>query len=206
MPDHQFPEVLLANEEWDFSGCPEDELFDCWVYEFSREYHRSHGSIPDAWHIWFPLGADFPDTAYLKVSKISPNKEDVKLVAEFLKHNPIRPITEANEYGQPNICLKIDWRFSDAVLIKWMRLLLKEKRPKEVKLKLGKPPSIITALNRLGAYRLIKIEKLKSPQAERHTFETHSFALFSGYEKWHKACLITEKAIDYFPKQMASYA
>ena len=206
MPDHQLPEVSLVNEEWDFSGCPEDELFDCWVYEFSREYHRRHGSIPNAWRIWFPLGADFPDTAYLKVSKISPNKEDVKLVAEFLKHNPIRPITEANEYGQPNICLKIDWRFSDAVLIKWMRLLLKEKRPKEVKLKLGKPPSIITALNRLGTYRLIKIEKLKSPQAERHTFETLGFALFSGYEKWHKACLITEKAIDYFPKEMASYA
>ena len=26
MPDHQLPEVSLANEEWDFSGCPEDEI------------------------------------------------------------------------------------------------------------------------------------------------------------------------------------
>ena len=35
MPDHQLPEVSLANEEWDFSGCPNEEIFDCWVYEFA---------------------------------------------------------------------------------------------------------------------------------------------------------------------------
>ena len=47
MPDHQLPEVSLANEEWDFSGCPKEEIFDCWVYEFAREYFRRHKEIAE---------------------------------------------------------------------------------------------------------------------------------------------------------------
>ena len=205
MPDHQLPDGSLANEEWDFSGCPEDELFDCWVYEFAREYHRRHGSIPNVWRIWFPTGADFPDTPYLRVPRAAPSKEDRELTAEFLKEHPVRPIVEAKGDGQPDICLKIDWQFSDAVLLKWMRLVLKEKRPIEPTQKKGKPPSIITDLNRLGAYRLVKLEKLKSPQAERYTFDLLGFALFSGYEKWYAACSSVEKTIEDFSKLMAKY-
>ena len=27
----------LPREEWDFSSCPKDDLFECWAYEFARE-------------------------------------------------------------------------------------------------------------------------------------------------------------------------
>ena len=33
----KFTSSDLPREEWDFSSCPKDDLFECWAYEFARE-------------------------------------------------------------------------------------------------------------------------------------------------------------------------
>jgi len=131
--DHQLQEVSLPNEEWDFSGCPKDEIFDCWVHEFAREYFRRHKTVPEACHMFFPVSADFPNTTYLCTSRVNPSEEDMKLVSEWLdKHPEVRPkppLLEVREEDQPDVRLKIDWRFSDTVILQRMKCILREKRP-----------------------------------------------------------------------------
>ena len=202
--DHQLPEVSLANEEWDFSGCPVGELFDCWVYEFAREYHRQHGSIPEAWRIWFPLGAGFPQTPYLSVSIPTPSEEvvvseeDRKRFSEYFEKHPEVVSHSGDRFT-------INWRHSDRALVECFRRLLKNKRPTPSVRGKGRPPSLVTDLNCLGAFRLLKFEQLNSPQAEHYTFELLGFALFSGYSKWADACSKVEKIIKRFPEEMAKH-
>ena len=52
---HQLPHVSLQKEDWYFSRCPKDEIFDCWVYEFAREYFLRRKTVPEACHMFFPL-------------------------------------------------------------------------------------------------------------------------------------------------------
>ena len=132
MPDHQLPEVSLANEEWDFSGCPNEEIFDCWVYEFAREYFRRHKEVPEACHFFFPNPNGFPNIPYLCNSRVNPTEKDVNLVNEWLDQKPDiqlkSPLSEVREEDQPDIRLKIDWRFSNTVLLRCMKRILNEKR------------------------------------------------------------------------------
>ena len=52
---HQLPHVSLQKEDWYFSRCPKDEIFDCWVYEFAREYFLRRKTVPEACHMFFPV-------------------------------------------------------------------------------------------------------------------------------------------------------
>jgi hypothetical protein len=203
----QLPHLSLREEDWDFSGCPAGELFDCWVYEFAREYHRRHGSIPAAWRVWFPFGADFPQTPYLSVSRATPSKEDYALTVEFLKEHPLRPVVEAKEGDQPDVCLKIDWQFSDTVLLKWMGLFLKEKRPRDATLGVGRPKEFDADLKQLGAFRLLKIAKLSISQAteysKKHRKGVIEIPLYANQPTWSMATTKVEKIMVDFPSEMA---
>ena len=42
---------------------------------------------------------------------------------------PKSPLSEVREEDHPDFRLKIDWRFSDTVLLRWMKRILNEKRP-----------------------------------------------------------------------------
>jgi hypothetical protein len=86
--DHQLPHVSLREEDWDFSGCPKGEIFDCWVYEFAREYFRRHKTVPEACRMFFPVSDGFPGTPYLCTSRVNPSAEDVKLVSEWFDKHP----------------------------------------------------------------------------------------------------------------------
>lgn len=210
MLDHQLPEVSLQDNEWDFSGCPVDELFECWVYEFAREYHRRHGSIPEAWRIWFPFGADFPQTPYLSVSRAAPSKEDVKLVSEWLDKHPeaivTPPVSIVETKSQPGLCLKIDWQFSDTVLLKWMRLILKEKRPRPPAQGKGRPKEREADLIRLGAFRLVKIANLNISQATEYSASHKKGAieipLYADQAEWSKASANVERIMAGFSDEM----
>ena len=85
---HQLPHVSLQKEDWYFSRCPKDEIFDCWVYEFAREYFRRHKTFPEACHMFFPVSDGFPGTPYLCTSRVNPSAEDVKLVSEWFDKHP----------------------------------------------------------------------------------------------------------------------
>ena len=194
MPDHQLPEVSLANEEWDFSGCPKDEIFDCWVYEFAREYFRRHKTIPEACRMFFPVPYGFPGTPYLCTSRVKPSEEDVKFVSEWLdKHPEVRPdapLSEVVGEDQPDLRLKIDWRFSDTVLLRWMKRILNEKRPSSPVQRKGRQEFGVleTDLKCLGAFRLLKIEKLSISQATDYTQSELGDALYSEQADWTRAC------------------
>jgi len=209
MPDHQLPEVSLANEEWDFSGCPKEEIFDCWVYEFSREYHRRHGSIPNAWRIWFPLGADFPYTPYLMVSRVVPSDEVKKLTAAFLKEHPLRPVIESTGQDSPDLCMKIDWQFSDSVLLKCIRPLLKEKRPMAATLGVGRRKEPEADLKSLGAFRLNKVANLTISQAIAYSKQHHKGAIkmpiYTDQPMWSLANAKVEKIMEGFLDEMAKH-
>ena len=165
MPDHQLPEVSLANEEWDFSGCPKEEVFDCWVYEFAREYFRRHKEVPEACHFFFPIPNGFPNIPYLCNSRVNPTEKDVNLVNEWLeKHSEtiVKPPVEIGSgKADHNLSLKIDWRYSDIRLIPWIRKILKEQRPHDPIQRKGRQEIGVlqTDLKCLGAFRLVKIAR-----------------------------------------------
>ena len=200
--DQQLPEVSLPNGEWDFSGCPKDEIFDCWVYEFAREYFRRHKTVPEACHMFFPVSDGFPGTPYLCTSRVNPSEEDVKFVSEWLdKHPEVRPeppLSEVKEEDQPDVRLKIDWRFSDTVLLRWMKRILNEKRSSPPEQRKGRQEFGVleTDLKCLGAFRLLKIEKLSISQATDYTQNELGDPMYSEQADWTRACARVEGVIN----------
>ena len=198
----QLPEVSLPNGEWDFSGCPKDEIFDCWVYEFAREYFRRHKTVPEACHMFFPVSDGFPGTPYLCTSRVNPSEEDVKFVSEWLdKHPEVRPeppLSEVKEEDQPDVRLKIDWRFSDTVLLRWMKRILNEKRSSPPEQRKGRQEFGVleTDLKCLGAFRLLKIEKLSISQATDYTQNELGDPMYSEQADWTRACARVEGVIN----------
>ena len=210
--DHQLPEVSLANEEWDFSGCPKDEIFDCWVYEFAREYFRRHKTIPEACHMFFPISDGFPGTPYLCTSRVNPNEEDLKLVSEWLdKHPDVRPkppLSEVKEEDQSDVRLKIDWRFSDTVLLRWMKRILNEKRPSSPVQRKGRQEFGVleTDLKCLGAFRLVKIAGLKTLEAAEYTMKVLGEELYVESTNWSEAVSRVDSLVENFASRMDEFA
>ena len=208
--DHQLPEVSLPNEEWDFSGCPVGELFDCWVYEFAREYHRRHGSIPAAWRIWFPLGAGFPQTPYLSVSIPTPSEEvvvseeDRKRFSEYFAKHPETVSPSGDTFT-------INWRHSDRTLVEGFKRLLKDKRQRPPAQGKGesKLRKLETDLKRLGAFRLVKVANLSISQATEYSANHKKGAieipLYANQADWSMATANVEKLIAGFPVEMAKH-
>ena len=206
MPDRQLPEVSLANEEWDFSGCPEDKLFDCWVYEFSREYHRRHGKIPDIWHIMFPDGADFPTTPYLKLTRttqseeIELSEEDRERIGEYFQKHP-KTISPSSD------TFTINWRYSDRALVECFKLLLKDQRPMPPAQGKGRPKELVSDLKQLGAFRLLKLAKLSVAQAMKHSEINRKgvieIPIYVNHGEWSKASTSIENIMVGFPEKLA---
>jgi hypothetical protein len=206
MPDHQLPEGSLANEEWDFSGCPEDEIFDCWVYEFAREYHRRHGKIPGIWRIWFPIGADFPHTPYLNVSRANPseevivNEEDRKRFSEYFEKHPETVSPSGDTFT-------INWQHSDRALVECFKRLLKDKRPRPPAQGKGRPKELGADLKRLGAFRLLKTANLSTTQAmdysASHRKGAINIPLYVNHADWSKASATIENTMAGFLEEMA---
>ena len=209
--DHQLPHVSLREEDWDFSGCTKDEIFDCWVYEFAREYFRRHKTVLEACHMFFPVSDGFPGTPYLCTSRVNPSEEDVKLVSEWLdKHPEVRPkppLSEVREEDHPDFRLKIDWRFSDTVLLRWMKRILNEKRPSPPVQRKGRQEFGVleTDLKCLGAFRLLKIGKLSISQATDYTQSELGDALYSEQADWTRACARVDGVINNFSDSMSKY-
>ncbi len=212
MPDHQLPEVSLANEEWDFSGCPKDEIFDCWVYEFAREYFRRHKTIPEACRMFFPLPDRFPNTPYLCTSRVNPSEEDVKLVSEWLDKNPdVRPkppVSIGSGKADHNLRLKIDWRYSDTQLIPWIRKILKEERPFDPVQRKGRQEFGVleTDLKCLGAFRLVKIAGLKTLEAAEYTMKVLGEELYVESTNWSEAVSRVGSVVENFASRMDEFA
>ena len=208
---HQLPQVSLREEDWNFSRCPKDEIFDCWVYEFAREYFRRHKTVPEACHMFFPVSDGFPGTPYLCTSRVNPSEEDVKLVSEWLdKHPGVRPeppLSEVREEDQPDLRLKIDWRFSDTVLLRWMKRILNEKRSSPPEQRKGRQEFGVleTDLKCLGAFRLLKIKKLSISQATDYTQNELGDPMYSEQADWTRACARVEGVINNFSDSMSKY-
>ena len=202
----------MANEEWDFSGCPEDEIFDCWVYEFAREYFRRHKTVPEAYHMFFPVSADFPNTPYLCTSRVNPSEEDVKLVSEWLdKHPEVRPeppVSIGSGKADHNLRLKIDWRYSDTRLIPWIRKILKEERPHGPVQRKGRPEFGVleTDLKCLGAFRLLKIAGLKAMEAAEYTRNVLEEELYVESTNWSEAVSRVDSLVENFASRMDEFA
>ncbi len=212
MPDHQLPEVSLANEEWDFSGCPKEEIFDCWVYEFAREYFRRHKEVPEACHFFFPIPNGFPHIPYLCNSRVNPTENDVNLVNEWLDQKPDiqlkSPLSEVREEDQPDIRLKIDWRFSNTVLLRCMKRILNEKRPSSPVQRKGRQEDGVleTDLKCLGAFRLVKIAGLKTLEAAKYTQKILGEELYVESTNWSEAVSRVGSVIENFASRIDGFS
>ena len=211
MPDHQLPEVSLANEEWDFSGCPKEEIFDCWVYEFTREYFRRHKEVPEACHFFFPIPNGFPNIPYLCNSRVNPTEKDVNLVNEWLeKHSEtiVKPPVEIGSgKADHNLSLKIDWRYSDIRLIPWISKILKEQRPHDPIQRKGRQEIGVleTDLKCLGAFRLVKIARLKTLEAAEYTQKILGEELYVESTNWSQAVARVDCITENFPNRMSKF-
>ncbi|MCP4950623.1 MAG: hypothetical protein GY922_02095 [Proteobacteria bacterium] len=129
------------------------------------------------------------------------------MTTEFLKKHPQRPLIETKVGDQPDVCLNIDWQFSDTVLLKWMRLILEEKRPRDAKQGKGRPKELDTALKSLGAFRFLKLAKLNIAQAteysKNHRKGAFKIPLYVDQAEWSKASATVEKIITGFADEMA---
>ena len=209
--DHQLPHVSLREEDWDFSGCTKDEIFDCWVYEFAREYFRRHKTVLEACHMFFPVSDGFPGTPYLCTSRVNPSEEDVKLVSEWLDKHPEAivkpPVSIGSGKADHHLQLKVDWRYSDTRLIPWIRKILKEERPFDPVQMKGRPEFGVleTDLKCLGAFRLLKIGKLSISQATDYTQNELGDPMYSEQADWTRACARDDGVINNFSDSMSKY-
>ncbi len=77
MPKAKPVPVRLDRREWDFSECPESELYDCWLYEFARELDwvrdfaatRKEKALEYAALNSFLIFSQWPENPYLSVSQ-----------------------------------------------------------------------------------------------------------------------------------------
>jgi hypothetical protein len=103
----RFEDVRLAREDWDFSGCPEDQLKACFFYEFARECSHAirvarvaHESLKEITEAYGPKASyalaagvidlfkdcpEFPETPFLCISKV----ERERRIANLFKANPL---------------------------------------------------------------------------------------------------------------------
>jgi len=77
MPKLEPAPVRLDRLEWDFSECPDSEIYDCWLYEFAREVDwvrdfavsQKEKALQYAVLYSFLIFPDWPEKPYLSVSE-----------------------------------------------------------------------------------------------------------------------------------------
>jgi hypothetical protein len=123
---------------------------------------------------------------------------------------PEPPLSEVKEEDQPDVRLKIDWSFSDTVLLRWMKRILNEKRPSSPVQRKGRQEFGVleTDLKCLGAFRLVKIAGLKTLEAAEYTRRQNKskIALYAESTDWSKAISRVSAVIKGFRSTMDGLA
>ena len=170
----------LPQYEWDFSSCPSELIWDCWLFEYSREHVKLGGTLHYLMGDFFTKNMQFPKTPFLQLHKIgrtplpsSSNLEtnkgnsktldkELALLAKYLSawgsHNGIHA-TKKRANWDDIWKIKIDWTYSDTKLIEEFSRLIREIRPGKYLVGEKRGTDFCSAksaeLKKLGAFRLL---------------------------------------------------
>jgi hypothetical protein len=208
MPKARPVPVRLDRREWDFSECPESELFDCWCYEFARELDwvrdfaatQKEKTLEYAALYSFLIFPHWPETPYLSVSQserlrlrrtVRPDEEELEAslldlddVPEGIKaqfrlvlERSGRPILRSKT-GRIQVSLfRLDWQFSDSMLLRFFKSYLSENRPSNIHPTEHRGRAVPDAkrkqqLRELGMFRLARANNGSVALARRAAGET----------------------------------
>jgi len=103
--------------------------------------------------------------------------------------------------------LKIDWRYSDIRLIPWIRKILKEQRPHDPIQRKGRQEIGVlqTDLKCLGAFRIVKIARLKTLEAAEYTQKILGEELYVESTNWSQAVARVDCFTENFPNRMSKF-
>lgn len=167
--------------EWDFSTCPNELIWDCWIFEYSREHIKQGCSLPHWMEDLFKKNMQFPKTPFLQLHKIGraplitetdlmsttedveTPKNELALLVNYLSvwgdYNSIHA-TKKRANWETVWKINIDWTHSDAILTKEFLRFIQEIRPgrKAAAEKRGHNPrrARLAELKKLGAFRLLE--------------------------------------------------
>ena len=201
----------LPRFEWDFSSCPTELIWNCWLFEYSREHIKQGGSLPHWMEDFFTKNMQFPKTPFLQLHKIgraplitetglmSATEDDKNLKGEL--HSLAKYLSVWGDYNSVHATrervnwdgvwkIKIDWSHSTTKLTKDFARFLQEIRPKAsvAPEKRGKRLSSIrlAELKQLGAFRLQEAGyTIKC--AKEYTKEISGSHLYSYESNWSEA-------------------
>jgi len=114
------------------------------------------------------------------------------------------PVLIESGKADHHLQLKIDWRYSDTRLIPWIRKILKEERPFDPVQRKGRQESGVfeTDLKCLGAFRLVKVEGLKTLEAAKHTEIALGEELYVESTNWSEAVSRVDSIVGNFASRM----
>ena len=212
---HKGEPINLPEEEWDFQECPKYEIWDCWLFEYSREFVRQGNVLPNVLLDFFTPDKQFPETPYLKIAPKSrlhggkPNtlpasKDEEKLgkwLAVWGDYNPIHAIKEDPNWDDI-WTIRIDWTLPPKKLTEDFRQFILNVRPKDRKAveNRGINPrgARKSELKKLGAYRLL--EAGFSPvQAMEYSVKINGYIPYVAQPDWYKASKDVNRILSDWP-------
>jgi hypothetical protein len=212
----------LKQSEWDFRKCPEESVWDCWLFEFSREHVKRGGKLNWELEDYFTPDMQFPRTPFLQLIKggRSPVKSDddfteksseqkdiddrdplITYLSIWGRYNPIHA-TKNPEDEHDIWRLKINWDLSDSKLVDDFRRFIESARPKKHppnELRGHKPLNARwSELKMLGAYRLLQAG-FKAAKAMEYTEKCSGMPLFSTVQSWYQAKKTVNRVLERWP-------
>ncbi len=169
----------LPRGEWDFSGCPPEQLWRCWSYEYGREVDwvrhayatRTAGTFDACgnWHCWRDIGdpetaveflnlsiiPGFPDVPFLQSLKTARFAEPTAVSrSSSIRH--LTALLRRTGFEQA-YAFAIKWHESDKTILRDFAAVLKKIRPYDPFKRRGRSERRRheADLKALGAYRLL---------------------------------------------------
>jgi hypothetical protein len=156
---------------WWFGNCPKSELFNCWDYEYLRDcpsivvkvlnWRKENGcrkKFLDAWRdqLFVCVIPEWPWVPYLQIDP--QRREWYRNFRGTLMANAIRAHRTNREPAEQNAIFLFRWQDSDTGIVRQLKQLLKEQRPRGVTIDESRGRSLDRTfsadLKALGAWRL----------------------------------------------------